>query len=145
MLNIIVGKYTETNNFGRLLGMDFKVVEPGIIEYRMKIEEKHLATPRAAHGGAIAALMDALLGLAALSVVAADGKAVSTVEFKINYFSPIYFNDELLGTAQVEKKGSRIIFTAGKIMAVNRNSEVVATGTGTFNAYPVEKAGYSQS
>lgn len=142
MLNIIVSKYTETNHFGRLLGMDFKVIEPGKIEYRMKIEEKHLATPKASHGGAIAALMDALLGLAALSIVAADGKAVSTVEFKINYFSPTFLNDQLVGYAEVEKKGSRIIFTSGKVMAENRNMEVVATGTGTFNAYPVEKAGY---
>ena len=52
--------------------------------FTFTIQEKHLATPVAAHGGALAALADALIGVAALSAVAEELKLVSTIEFKIN-------------------------------------------------------------
>ncbi len=138
----LINKYIQSNQFGKLIGMDFKVLEPGKIEYTLKITKEHLATPSAAHGGVIAALMDGLLGVTGLSAVAAEGKVVSTMEYKISYFNPAFLNDELLGTGVIEKKGSRILFISAQIVAGNRNNEVIAKASGTFNAYPAEKAGY---
>ena len=65
----IIEQYIAHNNFGKILGMDFKIIEPGTVHYFMTIKEEHLATPKAAHGGVIAALMDGVLGVAALSNV----------------------------------------------------------------------------
>ena len=64
------------------------------------------------------------------------------MEYKISYFNPAFLNDELLGTGTIEKKGSRILFISAQIVAVNRNHEIIAKASGTFNAYPAEKAGY---
>ena len=38
--NLLLDKYIETNNFGRLLGMHFEVISPGKAHYFLTIEEK---------------------------------------------------------------------------------------------------------
>ncbi len=137
----IIEHYISTNVFGKFLGMDFKVISPGVVHYTMKITEQHLATSIAAHGGVIAALMDGVLGVAALSAVEKDNLAVSTIEFKINYLAPALLHDVLLGIGKVEQQGKRLIVTSGDIVCTNRNNIVVAKAMGTFNSYPAEKAG----
>ncbi len=137
----LIDLYRQYNNFGRELGMDFTIIRPGEIEYRLTIEEKHLSTPRAAHGGVIAALMDGLLGVAGLSVVYEEGKVLSTVEFKINFLNPALLHDKLIGRAKVDQRGKRILVISGDIIVANRDNIVIAKALGTFNAYPAEKAG----
>ena len=138
----IIEQYIQNNHFGKILGMDFKVIEPGIVHYTLKITKEHLATPIAAHGGVISALMDALLGVTALSAVYQDHKVVSTVEFKINFLAPVLLDDELLGIGKIEQKGNRLIITSGDILCPKRNNTVIAKALGTFNAYPAEKVGF---
>jgi uncharacterized protein (TIGR00369 family) len=104
----------------------------------MEVLEKHLATKTTIHGGMVAAMMDGVLGVAALTDVVNQKKLVATVEFKINYFKPAYLGDKLKGLGRVDFRGNRIIATSGEIY--NQNNELVAKAMGTFNAYPVEKS-----
>ena len=138
----LIHSYIESNNFGRLLGMEFKILEPGKVEYFVRVKNEHLATPNSAHGGFIAAFMDGLLGICGLSCVHQDFKVVSTIEFKINFFNPVYFGDSLVGRASVLHKGKRILVVEGEIFSINRNDMPVAKSIGTFNSYSAEKAGY---
>lgn len=137
----IIKKYIEFNNFGRELGLNFTILEPGVVKHTLTITEKHLATPHTAHGGVTAAMMDAVLGVAALSLVCEEFKIVSTVEFKINYLNPALVGDELSGESIIEQKGNRIVIVSGTIKALNRD-KVIAKAIGTFNAYPAEKVGF---
>jgi len=134
----ILDIYNKYNNFGRFFDMDHKVVAPGHIEYNMVVTASHLATPTAMHGGAMAGFMDGVLGVAALSAVEAENKVVSTIEFKINYLSAVFLGDELKGVGIVLRKGKRILLAEGKVF--NQKKELVATATGTFNAYSFEKS-----
>ena len=134
----IIRLYKEANSFGDLLGMKLTLVEPGIIEYRMEVAQQHLATPRAAHGGAIASLIDGALGVAALSKVSIDKKVVSTIEFKVNYLKPAILGDELVATGRVQSAGNRLIYVECDV--VNQKGETIAKANGTFNAYPASKA-----
>lgn len=138
----LIQKYIQSNVFGKQLGMDFRIVEPGLVEYTMTIGQHHLATPVAAHGGAISSLVDAALGVAGLSMVHHENKVVSTVEYKINFLSPALLNDELLAKAKVEQKGKRILIISCDVVCNNRNSMLIAKAMGTFNAYDAVKAGY---
>ncbi len=138
----LIEKYIASNNFGKHLGMQFEVIEPGKIGYHLKVQEQHLATPQAAHGGVISGLMDGMLGVAGLSAVCIDNNVVSTIEFKINYFNPALLNDDLVGIAEVIKQGKRILICEGTIRAANRQDIIIAKAMGTFNVYPAEKAGY---
>lgn len=139
----LIEQYIANNHFGKLLGMDFKIVESGVVHHFLTITKDHLATPLAAHGGVITALMDAVLGVTALSDTVNEHKAVSTVEFKINFLAPALLNDELFGIGKIEQKGNRIIIVSGDIICPKRNNIVIAKALGTFNAYPVEKAGFA--
>ena len=136
----LIRKYIELNLFGQLLGMEFTILEPGRIKYTMKITQDHLATPHAAHGGAVAALLDATVGVGALSAVCAENKVVSTVEMKTTFFGPALVGDELTARSEIMRKGNRILFMEASVH--NQRNELIAKASSTLNAYPMEKAGY---
>ncbi len=138
----LIEKYIDQNHFGKYIGMHFEIITDGEINYYMTIQENHLATPNAAHGGAIAALADAALGVCGLSAVYKEHKVVSTVEYKINYLSPALLNDHLIANAKVIQKGKRLLIIECSIVASNRNNQLIAKSMGTFNAYDATKAGY---
>jgi acyl-CoA thioesterase len=133
----IIQQYIIWNRFGDLLGMDFEVEEKGHVLYKMTVKENHLATPFAAHGGSVAALIDAALGVACLTEVCEDLKVVSTVNLTISYLNPALKDDILSADARVIKSGKRILFVEGKV--TNQKGELVATASATMNAYPVSK------
>ncbi|MGB0403789.1 MAG: PaaI family thioesterase [Salibacteraceae bacterium] len=132
----LLNNYNAQNKFGQLLDMDYQIISEGEIEYKMKIKAEHIAINNTAHGGCIAGMMDAVLGMAALSKVANENKYVATIEFKIDYLNPAKIGDELIGIGTVIQKGKRLIFAEGKIMC---NSATIAKASGTFTAYPAQK------
>lgn len=134
---IIIESYNKTNHFGREMGMTFEITEPGKVIIKMPIKLLHLATLKVAHGGAIAGMMDAALGVAALSLSSTKGKVVSTVDFHMNFLVPVKLDDVLTATGEIIKAGNRILFAEAII--INQNNELISKGSGTFNAYPVEK------
>ena len=129
-------KYKQMNTFVRENGIEHGVNEPGCTETSMTILDKHLSSPGVAHGAAMAGYMDSVLGFCALSAVIADGDLVSTVEFKLNYFKPIFKGDKLIGKGKVIRKGKTFIISIAEIY---RGEEMVAHGQGTFNVYPLAK------
>lgn len=133
----IIQGYIQGNNFGRFLGMDFTIEARGKVKYHMTISEDHLATPIAAHGGVLAALADAGLGVGALSVSSEFGNVVSTVEFKVSYIAPVKLNDEITLVSKLVKAGRSIIFMEAEIF--NQNDQLVAKANGTFNQYSLDK------
>lgn len=135
--NNIIQLYEKANNFGALLGMELDVHSPGHITYTMDIQKEHLATPVAAHGGVLASLVDGTLGVAGLSLVSEEGKVVSTVEFKISYYKPVFEGDAIKASGKVVHSGKRLLFIECEVL--NQKNELVAKGNGTFNAYPAEK------
>jgi uncharacterized protein (TIGR00369 family) len=136
----LIQAYNESNRFGDLLGINFIILEKGIVEYTAKIDSNLLATQIAAHGGLIATLCDGALGIAALSCVVEEDKVVATVEMHVKYLKAVLFEDQLTAKAQVISAGKRLLFSECKVF--NQRNEIVASATGTFNAYPKEKAGY---
>lgn len=138
----LIKRYQETNLFGKFLGLELLKFEADGIQYRLEITAEHLATPTTAHGGVVAGYMDGVLGLAALYASSEHAKLVSTVEFKINFLTPVRIGDVLIGEGKVVSAGNRIIVAQGEIYK-EANGEKVAIATGTFNAYPYEKSGMS--
>lgn len=136
--------YTQTNQFGKLIGIELKKFEADEIIYELHISDKHLATPTTAHGGVLSAFMDGILGLAALYVSSENGNLVSTVEFKINYLKPARKGDVLIGIGKIISNGKRIIIAQGEIID-QATGDKVAIATGTFNAYPYQKSGMTMT
>ena len=141
-MNALVAKYIEHNHYGKHLGMTFKIIQAGEVHYELTIRTEHLATPNAAHGGLLASLVDAALGVAGLSAVCEENKVVSTVEYKMNFMSPALLHDKLLAKARVIQRGKRILIINCDVICTNRENKLIATALGTFNAYDAAKAGY---
>ena len=133
----VIQRYISWNKFGELLGMDFEIPEKGKVVDTMPIHDIHLATPFAAHGGSVAALIDATLGVACLSQVCEELKVVSTVNLSMNFVAPALKGDVLKAEAAVIRAGKRILFVEGKVY--NSENELIATASATMNAYPVAK------
>jgi uncharacterized protein (TIGR00369 family) len=130
--------FKKINNYDAENGMDFEIHSPGVITYRMKIQDKHLSSPNTAHGAAIAGFMDCVLGLSALSLAFTENNLTSTVEFKINYIRPVKLGEELVGTGKVIHKGKSLIISSAEVR-VSGSDDLVAVGQGTFNTYPFAK------
>lgn len=127
------------NHFDRHNGLAFTLRAPGEIEYRLTIQEQHLSSPGVAHGATIAAFMDCVLGLSALSLALTTNQLTSTVEFKLNFIRPARLGDQLIGTGHIDYRGKSLIIASGDIKLAS--GELVAKGLGTFNTYPLEKKG----
>jgi uncharacterized protein (TIGR00369 family) len=133
--------YKKYNEFGRTINMDFLIYELGKVDYFLTIDEKHLAIPTNAHGGVLAALMDASVGVAALSAVCAEWQVVSTVQMNCLFLNPVFISDQLKASSIVKRKGKRLIFVDTEV--VNQKGICVASATAVLNAYPADKAGMS--
>ena len=142
MMNTLIDQYIESNQFGRTIGMNFEIIQPGKVIYQLKINETHLATPLAAHGGCIAALLDATMGVGALSLVEKDFQVVNTLEMKVSFLEAVFINDELNSTSLIIRKGRKIIFVEAEIK--NQKRKIVAKGSGTFLVIDGLKAGYKK-
>lgn len=131
--------YEHHSHFDRAMGLKLKVLNSGEILYHLTIEEHHLSSPLTCHGGVLAGMMDATLGLAALTRVVPMGLVCSTVEFKLNYFAPIALHDQLEGRGIVDHQGKSLVFSSAEIHRLEPNPKLVAKGIGTFNLYPMHK------
>ena len=136
--------YNRINHYGRANGMVLFVATPGQAEYRMVVRDEHLSSPGTMHGGALAGLMDAALGAAALSLAFTTAELVSTVEFKLNYLRPVLLGDHLRAVAQVTHVGTSLLVSSATIFrrpaeAPAAEEQAVAQGLGTFNRYPAAK------
>ena len=136
----LILSYIAQNQFGKLLGMNFNIKSVGEVEYFLTIGENHLATPKAVHGGVLSALLDATVGVGALSAVCTEDKVVATVEMKVTFFAPAFLNDRLVCTSELMKKGNRLIFMEAKVQ--NQDDTLIAKSSATLSAYSMEKAGY---
>ena len=121
-----------TRTFDRHMGMQLTASGPGNVTYRMIVPDNFITMSGAAHGGAVAALMDATLGMTATSCSLANNRMCSTVEFKINYLSPVNPGDILIASANVDHKGKSLMVVNGTIKTETDN-RIVAKGLGTFS------------
>jgi len=134
----VLNMYKASNNYGAFLEMDLEVLKEGEAKYILEIKEKHLATPIAAHGGVVAGLIDGTLGVAALTVAGQNGNVVSTVELQVNFLKPVVLGDKLTSIGKVISEGKRLLYVEAAV--TNQKGVLVARASGTFNAYPAEKA-----
>jgi uncharacterized protein (TIGR00369 family) len=138
--HLLIQQYIEQNQFGKLIDFKFHIKSPGIVEYVVHVQSKHLATPLAAHGGMIASLMDATLGVGALSMVCEANEVVSTIDLHVTFLNPVIEGDTLTSISTVVKVGKRILFMEAS--ATNQHGALVAKAHACLNRYPKANAGY---
>jgi len=132
-LKEFIGKvFTHPDNFGELLGYDLVHFEEGEIRTSLMIEDKHISPAGVAHGGVISAFVDFSMG-AALFTKLQPGERCSTIEFKINYLSPVNLGEKIYCDAKIKFKGRSHAVTECHVF--REEGKDVAFAVGTYNIY----------
>lgn len=124
-----VMEMTNRSPFYRLLGMKVLEIQDGECRIEMPFRKKLTHPYGIAHGGAIASLADSAVAIALISLVKPTDR-ITTIEFKINFFTPIS-QGKLMAKAKIIYRGSKI--AVGDVEVINEHGKLVAKVIATYN------------
>lgn len=133
------GVFTHPDNFGMLVGYRVDEIEAGRARTSLEIEEKHISPSGATHGGVLSTFVDFSMG-AALFKALKKGERCSTIEFKINYISPVKLGETIYGEAKIKYKGkSHSVMECHVFRPQEKDKKDIAMAIGTYNIYSLKK------
>jgi uncharacterized protein (TIGR00369 family) len=118
----------KTGAYWDHMGMELVTDCDGKIRVSMELTNNLKQFYGTIHGGAIAGLLDTIIGVA-INQQLESSEGASTVELKINYLRPVN-EGKLWGEGKVIQKGRRLIVGQGEIK--DDAGQLVAFGTATF-------------
>jgi acyl-CoA thioesterase len=121
----------------RLVGMEVVRADADGSDFEIAIDGRHLQAYGTAHGGVVAGLIDAAMGLAALARLP-DGDGCATIEMKLNFTGPAP-PGRLIARGRVLHEGRRILTASAE--ARDEGGALVAVGQGTFQRIAAARGG----
>ncbi|MES3033961.1 MAG: PaaI family thioesterase [Gemmatimonadota bacterium] len=97
------------------LGATLERVAPGEVEIRLPFDAGHTQHTGALHAGVVTAIVDSACGFAAATLMPA-GRAVVSVEFKVNLLAPAV-GDVFRATGKVVRAGRTLTVCSGEVWA----------------------------
>lgn len=129
-------RWPELGGLVATMGMGFELNPDGPSAVTMTITPQMAGSPGISHGGAVMALLDTGLGVAAIEYALPKNKATSTLEMKVNLLKPAKVGAHLRCTAQVVHAGRSHLVIQGE--AADQDGRVLAIAVGTFNLYRID-------
>jgi len=117
----------RTMPYYRHIGIKLVRLDRGRSELQLKMTRSLTQSSGIAHGGVAASLIDSAVGLALCTLIEPD-QMISTVEMKVNYFTPAR-PGLIKATGMIIHKGKRI--AVGEALVFEEN-KVVAKGLVTY-------------
>jgi uncharacterized protein (TIGR00369 family) len=114
--------------FNNLLGMRIAGLHPDGVTIECKIQPKLLNKAGVLHGGVSASLADAAVGIA-LHRHLGDGRPITTVEMKIDYFRPAA-KGKVLARARLLRVGSTL--GIGRVDITDAKAKAIGTAIVTY-------------
>jgi uncharacterized protein (TIGR00369 family) len=112
----------------KTLGIKILELSEGRSLVEMNVDE-HLHNMSATmHGGIMADIADAAMGIAVATTISAE-EDFTTMEFKISFFRP-HIKGPLKAEGLVAKRGKRVAFT--EAVLTNQQKQIVAKANGTW-------------
>ena len=108
-------------------GLLFRTISEDEYEFTTTINENHLNAAGIAHGGFIAAFVDAGAGSAAHK--SADKNMCVTISLEIKFISPVKLGQKLVGKTRIQKKTKSMVFLTCKLTVENK---IVVTASGIW-------------
>ena len=115
----------------QLTGLRVQDADDDGSRFTMAIGPEHLQAYGTAHGGSIAGLLDAAMGLAIIGRLEPD-EGCATIEMKLNFMAPV-MPGEVTATGRVITMGRRIVVASAD--AVLGDGRIAATALGTFSRF----------
>ena len=125
------------SEFARWMGISLIGLDEGESELRLDLAGHHLNPGGIAHGGVIAALLDASIGLALRSKLGMTTDHV-TIELDVHYLSPAR-SGALIGRGRAVRVGGRVSY--GEADLFTDEGTLVAKGTATFLVVQARRPG----
>lgn len=119
--------------FRRWMGFEVGALGDGESEIRMRLEPHHLNPGRIAHGGVIATLVDAAIGIALRTRLGTERNHV-TVNLSVQYLAPAPEGTTITARGKVIHSGARTGY--GEAELVRSDGTLVAKGSATFLVVP---------
>lgn len=116
-------------SFGALLGFDNIDWSEGKATVTLATTENHSNMGGVIHGGALAALLDHVMGASVVTTLK-DGEWTATQAFTTDFLRPASPGGVLVATGKVDRRGKLAAFVSGEV--VNEKGEVVARATGVW-------------
>ena len=110
------------------MGITLEKIDDGISEVRLEVEKHHLNPGGIVHGGVLATILDASIGLALRSKLGMGVEHV-TIELNVHYLSPARAG-ALVGRGRAVRVGGRVSY--GEADLLTDDGRLVAKGIGTF-------------
>lgn len=114
--------------FARWMGITLVGIGDGESELRLDLEPHHLNPGGIAHGGVLATLLDACIGLALRTKLGMSAEHV-TIGLDVHYLSPAR-TGVLVGRGKALRTGGRVSHGEAELFA--EDGTLVAKGTATF-------------
>jgi len=99
--------------------------QPGRVVFEYLVREEMCNSTGTMHGGIMAAIMDDLFGVAAMTCEDVD--AINTINLNFHFLSPVRIHERIVAEAKVVRLGKRIIHTTAELR--NSSGNAVASGT----------------
>ena len=113
--------------FYRWFGLRLGDVEPGVVTLHLELAEHHVNIQGLAHGGVLATIADAAMGLAVRSAVE-PGRRHVTVAMDVHYLRPVA-RGALSATGRAVRVGRELAFAEAEVADERGRSLVRASGT----------------
>lgn len=113
-------------------GMQWFTTEPGATTGKIILTERQQGPPNYAHGGASAALLDEVMGMAVWSA----GHPVVAADLKVNFHKPVPLGEEIevRGQITVVEEGGKVVHAVSEIRLAD--GQVAASGEGLYVKAP---------
>jgi len=130
--DLIKKVFSHPDNFGELLGYQLVTFGEGEVRTTLTIDAKHISPAGVTHGGVISAFVDFTMG-AALFTKMDSGQRCSTIEFKINYLSPVKLGEKIFCDGKVKFLGKSHAVLECHVF--RDEGKDIAVAIGTYNIY----------
>ncbi len=129
--------FPHHDNFGDVIGYELESYGDAWARTSLTIIAKHISPAGTAHGGAISAFVDWSMGCSVFTTLE-PGQMCSTIEFKINYLSPVQLGEKIYCDTKVKFRGrSHAVI---EFHVFRDEGKDIAVGVGTFNVYSKTEA-----
>jgi acyl-CoA thioesterase len=136
-LEPLIRERFRSSEFARWMGISLVSLDVGESELRLDLEKHHLNPGGIVHGGVLATLLDASIGLALRSKIGMTTDHV-TIELDVHYLSPAR-TGALIGRGHAVRVGGRVSY--GEADVFSDDGKVLAKGTATFLVVQARRPG----
>lgn len=136
-LEPLIRERFSSSRFARWMGISLVGIDSGESELRLDLEPHHLNPGGIVHGGVLATLLDASIGLALRSKIGMTTDHV-TIELDVHYLSPAR-SGHLIGKGRAVRAGGRVSYGEAEVFSDDRR--LLAKGSATFLVVQARRPG----